>query len=338
MDLYTLPPVYSTPSMMTPAYSEHSAIPPILSLYYSYTHSPISSLSLSMDTATNPLREMATHGDSIYSPSTVRCSLRTMLSLSTGTHDTGISLYGRKEGNTLSPLYTVTLPLRDIAYFAIHSPLTAIPTTVLSKLSDSCDTGYIDMYEIVVLIDAECALPSTNVSFSVFCEAHDITLEVAYALSFYNDMSLMNKDKKTFTEAFLFHSKTILSRDESVIKRFVKKFLTVERVLIEGDFFSDMQQLMNNLTSDLRGGRTVIVSDSFLNEGVTTSNEEAGKEFAASDFDTETLLSGDSSADFAEALWENFFHSLLSDGTANHIDDNYLVAPTMELSTTDWSM
>jgi hypothetical protein len=296
MDLYTLPPVYSTPSVMTPAYSEHSAISPILSLYYS----SISSLPRSMDTATNPLWE--------------------------------------KEGNTLSPLYTVTLPLRDITYLAIHSPLTAIPTTALSTLPGFCDTGSIDMCEIVVLIDAECVLPSTNVSFSVSYEAHDITLEVAYALPFYNDMSLVNEDENAFTEVFLFHSKAILSRDESLIKSFVKKFLAVERVLIDGGFFSDMQQLMNNLASDLRGGRTVIVSDSFLNEGVTTSNEEAGRELAASDFNTETLLSGDSSADFAEALWESFFHSLLSDDTANHINDNYLVAPIIKLSTTDWSM
>jgi hypothetical protein len=338
MDLYTLPPVYSTPSMMTPAYSEYPANSPILSLYYSYTHTPISSLPLSIHTSITPLRDMAICGDSIYSPSTVMYSLPTMPSPSTGTHHTGISLYRMKEECTLSPLYTVTLPLRDTVHSPIHSHVTNILVTVLSALSNSCDANCFTICKMVVLIDAEYGFSSIKASRDKSFETNNTPLEATYTLSFYNDMSLMIEDEKTFTEAFLFQCKTILSRDESLVESFASEFLAIEKVFIEDDFFSVMYQLMDNLASNLLLREAVTASNSFLGESFTPSDEVAGRGFAVSDFDIETCLSGDDSAGDEKALWESFFRSLLPDSTANRIDDNYLVIPAMEHSTTDGSM
>jgi hypothetical protein len=281
---------------------------------------------------------MAIYGDSIYSPSTVMYSVPTMLSPSTGTHHTGISLYKMKEECTLSPLYTVTLPLRDTVHSPMHSHVTAILVTVLSELSNFCNTECFTMCKMVVLIATEYGFSSIKASRDKSFETNNTPLEATYTLSFYNDMSLMIEDEKTFTEAFLFQCKTILSRDESLVESFASEFLAIEKVFIEDDFFSVMYQLMDNLASNLLLREAVTASNSFLGESFTPSDEVAGRGFAVSDFDTETCLSGDDSAGDEKALWESFFRSLLPDSTANRIDDNYLVIPAMEHSTTDGSM
>lgn len=316
MELYTLSPVYGTPTMMTPAYSEYYDIPSILSLYSPYTPTAVSSLPLSTNTTVSPMWNEYTDRSSVYSPSTVMHSMRSLYSPYMETLYASIPVSHISVSGVYASLCSVTLPLYDVPLFPTQD--VRIEERIVLR-----STGNLDANDVLCEGFAEEDLFSSETAVHVLLNTDNDVLNAVMGCSHRDEVSLLHDAVESFTEAFLLHDETVLSTDVSLVESIPENVLAFEDVLSGTVFFSDKSLF-----------ESVVASDLTIAGSVFFSVIESVEEFTACVFDADEQSAESFSTCNEHAEWNDFLPASLHSEGNNDVDDNCLV----ESSTADWSM
>jgi len=316
MELYTLSPVYGTPTMMTPAYSEYYDIPSILSLYSPYPHACVSSLPLSMNTTVFPMWNVYTNMSSVYSPSTVMHSMRSLYSPYMETLYDSIPVSRISVSGVYASLCSVTLPLYDVPLFPTQD--VRIEERIVLR-----STGNLDVNDVLCEGFAEEDLFSSETAVHVLLNTDNDALNAVMGCSHRDEVSLLHDAVESFTEAFLLHDETVLSTDVSLVESIPENVLAFEDVLSGTVFFSDKSLF-----------ESVVASDLTITGSVFSSVMESVEEFTACVFDADGQSAESFSTCNEHAEWNDFLPASWHSEGNNDVDDNCLV----ESFTADWSM